>query len=181
MKKTILELSTKLEEERSKTRAIVQNAEKHLEVDSLTQGDMGTIKLAHISKQGDESQERKKKDASYKRPCQNLSTTYHQGTAGPSNNHNRDTSTTQSQDMDCDVQQKMSYEQGSSQSGDEVFQEQPTISSKTNRVKPPIINIVETSRQETYRLLKETLGLSNFKIKRLNSNKHYVQLDILRG
>lgn len=46
-------------------------------------------------------------------------------------------------------------------------------------VKPPIINIVESSQQLSYRLLKETLGTKNFKIKRVNNAKHYVQLDNL--
>lgn len=46
-------------------------------------------------------------------------------------------------------------------------------------VKPAIINIVESSQQISYRLIKETLGIKFSRIKRINNIKHYVQLENL--
>lgn len=50
-----------------------------------------------------------------------------------------------------------------------------------NIEKPPIINIMGSSQQITYKLIKETLSIPNFKIKRINNNRHYVQLESLKN
>lgn len=43
----------------------------------------------------------------------------------------------------------------------------------------PVVSIVASSQLATFRLLNETLKIKNFKIKRLDKNKHYVQLETL--
>lgn len=52
-----------------------------------------------------------------------------------------------------------------------------TKSKKTKEYKPPPIHIELQDPKDTAKLLVEELGLSKFHIKRINSNKHLLQLD----
>ena len=181
MKKTIIDLSTQLEEERAKNRKRAPNTENIPETDRhREQQDTEAIKHSYNLTQETDPHKEKKGENTYKRPRQSQPAHLHQGTSGPSRELNRDPLPTPSQEMDCEVQNNQWCDQAISQSDDEDLQEVPNRPISTNMAKPPIINIVNTSQQVSYRLFKETLGLSSFIIKRLNSNKHYVQLENLR-
>ena len=160
LKRTIDNLSKQLEEERAKNCSV------------SNQG--GNV---YSDKRRDEEPKEGRKDGlTNKRPRQNSTSSSILETAGSSSGLLRPASNTYGDNMDFEELEGQSQMQSSTRLDDVLHR---TSSTKSASVKPPIINIMESSQQISLRLLKETLGLKNFTIKRLNSNKHYVQLENL--
>ena len=99
--------------------------------------------------------------------------------AGPSNNEHRTASPNTPQQMEYALLQSRSNQQKSPHPPTGTQHHSNNSFAKSSLVKPLIINIMESSQQTSYRIVKESLGINNFRIKRINNTRHYIQLENL--
>lgn len=185
LKKTIETLSRQLEEEKAKNdaRSVMDgnpHTNKRREDITVYEKDNNAIIHGYSGGREMEIQEVRQEGTPSKRLRPNPVPLSLPEAAGPSIGSSSSALTSQELRMDPEDLHSQPQGQPSQQMEDDYQRDDPSVFSRNAvAVKPPIINIVESSQQITFRLLKETLGLNSFIIKRLNKNKHYVQLDNL--